>query len=406
MTAAAVPADPPARLVHLDLVRGIAILLVLGHHTPAVVRVHPAVDAVFAHLHQMGHLGVDLFFVLSGFLIGGLLFVELGRRGSIDVGRFLTRRAFKIWPAYLVALTACGVANAAFGKDLASDPHPFRTVFGQMWPAFFHVQNYFPSTSRFLWFWSLAVEEHFYLMLPWALLLVRGRAVGPDGRLFRWVVWLTAGVAVACLGLRGLARVMDPDMTNGYTHYYATHLRIDALMVGVLLAAAARFAPGLLVRFRPWRPVLAALAVGAFALPAAFPGGDYSVIYPFDCTLVTLGSACAVLLAYFADLAPTGGPARRVRGWLVAGLAFVGFYSYSIYLWHGYFGPSLTKRLLEAAGSPVGGSGPTTLAHLAAFVAVCVALGVVAYWLVERPALAVRERLFPRRARAVPAATP
>ncbi len=391
------------RLLHLDAVRGIAILLVLGRHTPAVVRVHPIIDALFDYLHSYGYLGVDLFFVLSGFLIGGILFAELSRQETIEVRRFLIRRAFKIWPAYLCCLTACIVVSGAVGTDWADDPHPIQTVFADMWPAYLHLQNYFPSTNRFAWFWSLGVEEHFYLLLPWIILLFQTKHLKMDGgRVLRQVAWLTLVIAGACLAFRGLAKATHP-VTDGYSHYFPTHLRIDSLMVGVLLAAAARFSPGRLAPWRRWRWLLGLFAVGVFVLPTFLPDGKYESIYPFDCPLLILGSAAVVILAYFADqpCIAEGDKSRAGLGYagcLPRGLALIGFYSYSIYLWHGYFGPPITKRLLETARLPVGGSGVATLAHFAIYLLVTVLLGVLSYWLIERPFLGIRDRLFPRHA--------
>ena len=393
-------AERAKRLIHLDVVRGIAILMVLGQHTPAVVRIHPILDAVSDHFHKVGNVGVDLFFVLSGFLIGGLLFGEVSRRGTISVGRFLSRRAFKIWPAYLVCLSASCLACAFVDKDLAGDPHPLRTVFGEMWPAYLHVQNYFESTSRFAHFWSLGVEEHFYLLLPGILLLLGCRGANSrSARVFQRVGWLAIVVAVVCLGLRGLARGLDPDVGHAYTHYFPTHFRIDALMSGVGLAAAVRFAPHSIAKLRGWKWLLWLIAIGVFVLPATLANGTYTFIYPFDCTVTIFGAACAVVLAYFADLPSEGGDFRKrhsLRNWLVGLLAFVGFYSYSIYLWHAYFAPPIAKRVMEAARIPIGGTGASTVTHLGVYVAVAVSLGALGYLAVEKPFLALRDRFVPR----------
>ena len=102
---------------------------------------------------------MDLFFVLSGFLVGGLLFNELRGRGKLDVPRFLIRRGFKIWPSYYVYLAAVAVLMAR------------RSVPGlaaSLLPNLLNVQNYFGTPLQHTW--SLAVEEHFYLALPLLLL--------------------------------------------------------------------------------------------------------------------------------------------------------------------------------------------------------------------------------------------
>ena len=216
------------------------------------------------------------------------------------------------------------------------------------------------------------------------------------GRVLRKVAWLTLVIAGVCLAFRGLAKANHPVM-DSYSHYFPTHLRIDSLMTGVLLAAAVRFSPGGLAPLRRWRGLLVLIAVGVFVLPVLLPDGKYESIYPFDCSLAILGSAAIVVLAYFADRpSAERGTGLGYVGYLSKGLAFIGFYSYSIYLWHGYFGPPITKRLLETARLPIGGSGLATLAHFAVYLFVTVFLGVLAYWLIERPFLGIRDRLFPR----------
>jgi peptidoglycan/LPS O-acetylase OafA/YrhL len=385
------------RLFHLDVVRGVAILLVLGTHTPAVLRLHPVVDALSDAVHKMGHLGVDLFFVLSGFLIGGMLFRELDATGTLRVRRFLIRRAFKIWPAYLICLVVTSLAIAALGRDLADDPHPYRTMAAAMWPAALHVQNYFASTGYCFWFWSLGVEEHFYLALPAVLLLVGG--TGRPARLQRLLL-LGAVVAVGCLALRAWTRAVHPTY-SGVTHYWPTHLRTDALIAGVVLAAATRYAPGAVARLRPYRWPLAATGVALLLVPVLFPDGEegraaeFAALYPFDCTLAWLGSVALVLLAHYLDQGPARQTCRTSR-WArsaLAPVAVVGGLSYSIYLWHGFFAAPLSRRLLERAGVPLFESGLSTALHLGVYVAIAFGLGLLSYWLIEKPFLALRDRV-------------
>lgn len=102
------------RLASLDALRGVAILLVLLHH-PVVPFAWAGVVAPIAHVtYRVGWTGVDLFFVLSGFLVGGLLLRELRDNRRVDVRRFLTRRAFKIWPSYLLLIACVFVEMSTF----------------------------------------------------------------------------------------------------------------------------------------------------------------------------------------------------------------------------------------------------------------------------------------------------
>jgi peptidoglycan/LPS O-acetylase OafA/YrhL len=131
----------------LDVLRGVAILLVLGGHSN-----YPYVG----FWRATGGSGVELFFVLSGFLISGLLFSEYQRTGHIAVTRFWIRRAFKIYPGFYVLLT---VTTAVL--ILAKQPEIMlgRAVFFNI----IFLQNYVPSAGIIPQSWSLAIEEHFYL---------------------------------------------------------------------------------------------------------------------------------------------------------------------------------------------------------------------------------------------------
>lgn len=392
---------PYTRLYYLDVLRGTAVILVLGHHTTASIHLHPVLDAISKAVHDMGYLGVDLFFVLSGFLIGGLLFKELDKTGTIRVRRFLVRRALKIWPAYLVCLVASCIAYA-MGTELADDPNRYWKVAHDMWPAAFHVQNYASSTSRLIHFWSLGVEEHFYLLLPITLLILC-RTATSSSLVLRRVFGLAVVLAVGCLVLRGEARLRQPEY-DGYVHQFPTHLRIDSLVVGVLLAAATRYASATVHRIRPYRWALALAGMAFFVLPALVPGVHpklFPILYPLDYTLGWLSATAIVLLAHFADESdsrlaskPAG---NRLARRLLAPVAFIGFFSYSIYLWHFWFAPPISKRALQALGYPVQASGISTVVHLGLYFAVAILMGVLPYYFLERPFLSLRERVFPNK---------
>ena len=163
-----------SRNLQLDVLRGVAVLLVFGRHLEL-----PEPDGlagIAARVwFRIGWLGVDLFFVLSGFLIGGLLLTEHARHGRIDVGRFLIRRGLKIYPAYLVFigyLVCMPLLKVALRGD---DPVPVLAAQWQLyWPNLLFLQNYI-GTNPAGHTWTLAVEEHFYLLLPWLLVALAAR---------------------------------------------------------------------------------------------------------------------------------------------------------------------------------------------------------------------------------------
>ncbi len=178
------------RLASLDALRGVAILLVLLHHPVLPFSSGGFLAPVVSTTYRFGWTGVDLFFVLSGFLVGVLLLRELKDYGRVDVRRFLTRRAFKIWPSYLL-LIACVFALTS----AVEPPHDAAKAFRHLVPNLLHVQNYWLSPR--VQTWSLAVEEHFYLILPFGIALVaRTRRPGA------WLTAIAASLMVGCLALR------------------------------------------------------------------------------------------------------------------------------------------------------------------------------------------------------------
>src|SRR3954465_8545435 len=139
-----------ARRPDLDVVRGLAIVLALGWHFNHRWSGNAVLDSVQWPGHMFGWAGVDLFFVLSGFLMGRIVLGEHARTGTFDGRRFTVRRVLKLWPVLYLFLTV----HALFGAE------PLDSYF---WQNALHVQNYAGTSLSHLW--SLAVEEHFYLVL-------------------------------------------------------------------------------------------------------------------------------------------------------------------------------------------------------------------------------------------------
>ena len=157
-----------ARLPQLDVLRGLAILLVMGHHCAVVPQAAGSLSPFALAWYRLGWTGVDLFFVLSGYLIGGLLLDEMRATGRLSVSRFLSRRALKIWPPLLVYLAFLGATMiAGLGDESAEVRRGGVALLARYVLA---LQNYLgPLSARSAHTWSLAVEEHFYIALPLAL---------------------------------------------------------------------------------------------------------------------------------------------------------------------------------------------------------------------------------------------
>jgi peptidoglycan/LPS O-acetylase OafA/YrhL len=356
---------PAARLAALDVLRAFAVLLVLGRHMPEV-SAGAAPAPIFAFLRTWergGWIGVDLFFVLSGFLISGLLFREFQRFGSIHYGHFLARRGFKIYPAFYVMLGAVLWFATAHGRAFVGWPVLLSEVF--------FVQNYGPSL--FPHTWSLAVEEHFYLLLPLLLLALRGKADAP----FAAVPRVFAVVAVAALAARFLT---PPDQQLWLkAHLFPTHLRIDSLLFGVMLSWWFHFHRGVVEKFTArWCWALAGGALLLLTPPFVSELRSGWYLHTLGLTAHYLASGALLLLAL--HFRPRWGA-----------LAFIGAHSYSIYLWHipiRYFGLGWLPREWPP------------LAAVAVYFVISIAVGIAAAKLVETPFLALRDRLFPTRSQA------
>src|SRR5215471_3226627 len=163
------------RNLQLDLLRCLAILSVLVFHGTNSYNARWWWERL---IFRFGWTGVDLFFVISGFLISGLLFSEFQRRGQINFRRFAIRRALKLYPTLYVLV---------FGTTLWRLIHAgFHHVGWIIKPALhdiFFVQSYFPGTYQH--FWSLSVEEHFYILLPLALYFMLRKGGWGDNDPFR-----------------------------------------------------------------------------------------------------------------------------------------------------------------------------------------------------------------------------
>lgn len=375
------------RNLQLDVLRGIAVLLVFGRHLELPRPAGLAGGAAEAWF-RIGWLGVDLFFVLSGFLIGGLLLAELQRHGRIDIARFLIRRGLKIYPAYFVFIAYLilvpTIKVLARGGDWSA---ALVVEWLRYWPNLLFLQNYVgdnPAGHT----WTLAVEEHFYLMLPFAL-----AALMAAGRI-RMLVWLCLlAVPVALLGLRFLAIWTGDPFAEKMS---ATHLRLDALLFGVGIRGVAQYFPERFAAIRHWRCWLVPAGLAMWSLNL-FIEPATPFVRSIGLMLNFLGSAAFLLAAYHTHAADFGRWARYVSP-VAALAAWTGFYSYAVYLWHvtamGILERVIASRLLAWSG------GTTQIGWVmsAALVSVgAVLVGVAASKLVEWPVLRLRDRLFPSR---------
>ena len=198
------------------------------------------------------------------------------------------------------------------------------------------------------------------------------------------VLPLAGCVATACLLLRVVHWYLNPRFSL-LTHAYATHLRIDSLFLGVATACAYHFHRGAFESLRPWRALL--LSTGILLLCPAFlyQLETTPFIYTLGFTLFAAGSAMILVSVLLSHISPS----RLVRG-----VATLGAYSYSVYLWHLYVLSSGVPLAERVYGSPLGYGASTVLYVIGAFL-----VGSLMAWIVERPAFRLRDRWSPARDR-------
>ena len=236
------------RFLALDGLRGIAVLLVVLAHGTQAPGAQPRLLA--ENFKFSGELGVIVFFVLSGFLSTHLLLEERTRTGGISLSRFYVRRALRILPLYFTVLGAYVFVLPLF------DPGNFGSIYEAdslrdyyyllAYP--FFLQNYLVNDSDVhFWgievFWSLAVEEHFYLFWPLLLVALRGR----------WLIPSLAGIMIVTFSLRALTRLeVLPSSNDGVEQM--THTALDGLAAGCIVACLYHWRPGVLRIFsrRRW----------------------------------------------------------------------------------------------------------------------------------------------------------
>ncbi len=342
------------------MLRLLAILLVLGRHLQG-----EDLPASLQLWQRGGWIGVDLFFVLSGFLVSGLLFREQKRDGQIEVGRFLIRRALKIYPAFWFFLVFSCIALPLVGSTIS-----WKACLGE----WLFLQNYMGG----LWphTWSLAVEEHFYLLLAGLIGCCRIRKSDSP---FTFIPATFFVLAVACLGLRWANQWMCPEYDQP-TSLFPSHLRIDSLFFGVWLAYAWHYCN--LEQRISSTPTWLLVTAGVSLLSPAFVWSvdEHRWIAIYGVILFYLGSGCILLAALRI---------RRADSLMARGLQSMGAASYSIYLWH----MPVNAFAFPAIYAWTGFS--QFEVYLTSYLIGSLVFGWMMHRLVEAPVLVLRDRIFP-----------
>lgn len=287
--------------------RAIAVLLVLAAH------------AGVPNLYG-GLIGVDVFFVISGYLITGLLVTEINNRGKLDLLQFYARRLKRLLPALLIMLCGTAFAIAAF---IPLPEHPAQAsaaASAALWISNIHFilteQSYFESTTlanAFLHTWSLGVEEQFYLLWPLLILLI-----------YKTTDNLRLPLLV-CIALASFTWCLWLTHENPTLAFYLMPARIWQFSIGAIVWLVASHSP--------WRTLPAGrflLLAGLLAIVGAAYWIDKSTRYPDWVSLLpTLGAALCLLAL---DLQASEKTPASLLGW--GPLKYIGDISYSLYLWH------------------------------------------------------------------------
>jgi len=353
----------------LDLLRALAIIVVVIYHAALFGFKLPG------RVDRFGWIGVDLFFVLSGYLIGGQLLASLARGRSINLGRFFARRALRIIPAYFAILAIYIFLPSWREYPEMSQP---------LWKFLLSVQNIgLHGGTAFSHAWSLAVEDQFYLCLPFILLFVN-----------RWppaAFIIPCAIVLSGIPLRAFLASQNL-VENGVAFpgfqvwiYYPTWTRLDPLVFGVVLAAIEKFRPEWWQRLMNlaiwlWLPGLALIVYALY-----LGEGDY--VYVAACIwqfpLLALGMAALLLCAVSPRL-----PFRRIK---IPGAAFIASIAYSAYL--------IQKLVIHfvaqfCSGHNIGLTSATALVG----VELCVYVAAtILFFAVERPFLQLRHRIARRK---------
>jgi peptidoglycan/LPS O-acetylase OafA/YrhL len=338
------------RIPTLDGWRAIAVGLVMGAHSyTMLMNSGSGVARSLAALFNHAGYGVDVFFCLSGFLICGQLLREKDRTGTISLSKFYTRRAFRILPpillflAVVVLLSATGILPHISAREI--------------WGTLFFYRNYLTGSWYTGHFWSLAVEEQFYAVIPMFLLLVDGR----------WVARSALALIALCIGIRWFefAHGLFVDSLL----QFRTENRFDGLLWGCLLAVAMQSATarGWLEKHLTARGFFAMIAILIVLL----------VVFDSSPSRRTLVAASMPFLIGYTVLHADSFVGRVLD---LPPLKWIGRLSYSLYIWQMVFLVPDERPLGALQAFPLNLICPLVCATLS-------------YYLLEKPMIRVGRRL-------------
>ncbi len=362
-----------SRINGLDTLRACAILLVLMYHYMVFVSHEPS----FGFFSEIGWVGVDLFFVLSGYLIGNQIFAGLKSEHGFSLKTFYIRRALRTLPNFYVVLAIYFLFPLEAGGKAVTP----------LWKFLTFTQNFdLKPGSAFSHAWSLSIEEQFYVVLPLVAILTLTYLKSIR---VMWLVLLSAMAGAACMRYLMWQEVGD-DFTQYYVHiYYSTWCRFDELLPGVALAMLKNFHPQIWARTlkHGHLSLLGGAILSGFAM---YLFTFYSYVNGQGFLWFTTTFGYSLLAAGFALLTLAGlSPNSYLYRWRIPGASVLALWSYVLYLVH--------KPLMNALIRPFEAWDISVKSWMgiAAMFAISLLAAYLLYRLVETPFMRLRDRRFP-----------
>ena len=308
-------------LPSIDSLRALAVLAVIIYH----------VDVNYL---PGGFLGVDLFFVLSGYLISSLIIKEYRKTGSLNLYNFYIRRARRLLPAVYFMITVGLVVMVLFNEVLLRKSHLdaiFGYIYSSNWWYIFHKLDYFDSfgaQSPFKHLWSLAIEEQFYMIFPLLFLLVNRKKKSKDGtyKLNKNFLYVVLGLILVSL----IAHILLFDINNISRIYFGTDTRAFSLLVGVvgaILYPMERLHAKVTPQQNMLYSVVSLVSIATLITVMIYTSEYNTLLYRGGFLLVAVLGLIVII---------SSGKQHTLMSRLLSfkPVVFIGKISYSLYLWH------------------------------------------------------------------------
>ena len=308
-------------LPSIDSLRALAVLAVIIYH----------VDVNYL---PGGFLGVDLFFVLSGYLISSLIIKEYKKTGSVNLYNFYIRRARRLLPAVYFMITVGLVVMVLFNEVLLRKSHLdaiFGYIYSSNWWYIFHKLDYFDSfgaQSPFKHLWSLAIEEQFYMIFPLLFLLVNRKKKSKDGtyKLNKNFLYVVLGLIMVSL----IAHILLFDINNISRIYFGTDTRAFSLLVGVvgaILYPMERLHAKVTLQQNMIYSVVSLVSIATLITVMIYTSEYNTWLYRGGFLLVAVLGLIVII---------SSGKQHTLMSRLLSfkPVVFIGKISYSLYLWH------------------------------------------------------------------------